>query len=328
MRSGTTWSQQAYLKASNTGAGDYFGSSVAVSGDTVVVGATGEDSSTTGVNSTPNESAMQCRSGLRLSTAHAVFPTRDRHPASWELTSPAVRPRLSDSLVVGSTSDLIFTIFNTGTADLTLTGTPKVAVSGSPDFTVTTQPASPITGPSGSTTFTVRFAPSSSGSKNAVLSIPNNDADENPFAINLSGSGVTAETAFNNAISANSSLTGPDALPTAIPFDDGVENLLKYAFNMNPAGPDVNVLATGGSSGLPQITVDSSGVEPVPESRLPTPQGQWLDLHTPALHHLGELRRYDRHTNRHLHRPAVGTGDCGRAGTSGDFPKRLSQESR
>ena len=39
VRSGTTWSQQAYLKASNTGDDDRFGYSVAVSGDTVVVGA-------------------------------------------------------------------------------------------------------------------------------------------------------------------------------------------------------------------------------------------------------------------------------------------------
>ncbi|MCP5527484.1 MAG: FG-GAP repeat protein [Verrucomicrobiales bacterium] len=50
---GTAWSQQAYLKASNTGYWDHFGSSVAVDGDTVVVGAPDEDSSTTGVNSTP-----------------------------------------------------------------------------------------------------------------------------------------------------------------------------------------------------------------------------------------------------------------------------------
>jgi hypothetical protein len=42
--------QQAYLKASNTGADYRFGSSVAVSGDTVVVGASGDDSSATGVN--------------------------------------------------------------------------------------------------------------------------------------------------------------------------------------------------------------------------------------------------------------------------------------
>jgi hypothetical protein len=49
--------QQAYLKPGNTGSLDYFGVSVAVSGDTVVVGAHYEDSSTTGVNSTPNASA-------------------------------------------------------------------------------------------------------------------------------------------------------------------------------------------------------------------------------------------------------------------------------
>ena len=49
-RSGTTWSQQAYLKASNTGAGDRFGSSVALSGDVLAVGAREEDSNATGVN--------------------------------------------------------------------------------------------------------------------------------------------------------------------------------------------------------------------------------------------------------------------------------------
>jgi len=58
--------QQAYLKPAavgNTQAGDRFGQSVAVSGDTVVVGASGEDSSTTGVNSTPNDDGTANRSG-------------------------------------------------------------------------------------------------------------------------------------------------------------------------------------------------------------------------------------------------------------------------
>jgi len=50
VRSAGVWSQQAYLKASNTGAGDFFGSSAAVSGDTVVVGAQGEASNAIGVN--------------------------------------------------------------------------------------------------------------------------------------------------------------------------------------------------------------------------------------------------------------------------------------
>jgi len=59
LRNGATWSQQAYLKASNTEAGDGFGVSVAVSGDTVVVGAPNEDGSGTGVNAVSNELAEQ-----------------------------------------------------------------------------------------------------------------------------------------------------------------------------------------------------------------------------------------------------------------------------
>ena len=52
MRDGTgNWSQQAYLKASNTDAADFFGESVGIAGDTVVVGAKFEDSNATGVNS-------------------------------------------------------------------------------------------------------------------------------------------------------------------------------------------------------------------------------------------------------------------------------------
>src|SRR6185436_18140341 len=58
VRAGSTWSQQAYLKASNTEAFDAFGGSpdaiipgaVAVSENTVVVGAPGESSNATGVN--------------------------------------------------------------------------------------------------------------------------------------------------------------------------------------------------------------------------------------------------------------------------------------
>jgi len=65
-RSGTTWSQQAYLKASNTGANDLFGAMVALSndGNTLAVGARQEASNATGVNgnqadnSAPNAGAV------------------------------------------------------------------------------------------------------------------------------------------------------------------------------------------------------------------------------------------------------------------------------
>jgi len=76
-RSGTTWSQQAYLKASNTGASDEFGRSVALSSDgsTLAVGAAGEDSAATGIggnqtdNSAGNSGAvyMFTRSGTTWS---------------------------------------------------------------------------------------------------------------------------------------------------------------------------------------------------------------------------------------------------------------------
>jgi hypothetical protein len=57
VRTGTTWSQQAYLKASSIGAGDAFGSSVALSGDTLAVGATFEDSAATGINGNQNNNS-------------------------------------------------------------------------------------------------------------------------------------------------------------------------------------------------------------------------------------------------------------------------------
>ena len=49
-RSGNSWTQQAYLKASNTDSGDRFGSRVTIDNNTVVVGAPGESSSSVGIN--------------------------------------------------------------------------------------------------------------------------------------------------------------------------------------------------------------------------------------------------------------------------------------
>jgi hypothetical protein len=45
-RSGSTWAQDAYIKASNSEAGDSFGASVSIDADTIAVGATGEDGGT------------------------------------------------------------------------------------------------------------------------------------------------------------------------------------------------------------------------------------------------------------------------------------------
>jgi len=56
---GNSWSQQAYIKASNTGVSDLFGDAVSLSadGNTLAVGAYSEDADTTGINGTQNNNA-------------------------------------------------------------------------------------------------------------------------------------------------------------------------------------------------------------------------------------------------------------------------------
>ena len=58
-RTGTTWSQQAYLKASNTETGDEFGTSIELSsdGNTLAISAINEDSSATDVNGDENNNS-------------------------------------------------------------------------------------------------------------------------------------------------------------------------------------------------------------------------------------------------------------------------------
>ena len=49
-RTGISWQQQAYIKASNTDENDNFGTAIAIDTDTIVVGASSEDGTDTGVN--------------------------------------------------------------------------------------------------------------------------------------------------------------------------------------------------------------------------------------------------------------------------------------
>ncbi|MGI6249911.1 MAG: FG-GAP repeat protein [Anaerolineaceae bacterium] len=106
-RSGSTWTQQAYLKASNTDAGDYFGSSVAISDDTIVVGAYGEDSAATGINNDnqSDNSASYAGAAYVFARSGSTWTQQAYLKASntnaWDLfgTSVAVS---GDTIVVGA----------------------------------------------------------------------------------------------------------------------------------------------------------------------------------------------------------------------------------
>ena len=83
-----------------------------------------------------------------------------------------------------------FTIQNTGTGSLSLTGVPKVQITGSSDFTVTLQPVSPVNIDNPTTTFQIRFAPSGVGNRTATVTISNNDANEASYQFAIQGNGV------------------------------------------------------------------------------------------------------------------------------------------
>ena len=57
-RTGTMWEQGAYIKASNTGGGDNFGSSIALTNDTLAVGASSEDGGAIGINGDGSDNSL------------------------------------------------------------------------------------------------------------------------------------------------------------------------------------------------------------------------------------------------------------------------------
>ena len=60
VRNGEIWQQQAYVKGSNTGTGDLFGTDVSLSadGNTLAVGASGESSAAAGINGNQNDDSV------------------------------------------------------------------------------------------------------------------------------------------------------------------------------------------------------------------------------------------------------------------------------
>ena len=135
----------------------------------------------------------------------------------------------------GATVIQTFTIANSGLADLsgfglTITG----ADAGS--FSATTTPAAPAPALAAtrSMTLSVSFTPASIGSKTAVLHIASNVAGNNgSFDIALTGSGLTDTENWRQTWFGMTDATG-DAADAADPDNDGLPNLIEYAFGMNP----------------------------------------------------------------------------------------------
>ncbi|WP_333599935.1 T9SS type A sorting domain-containing protein [Flavobacterium sp.] len=105
------------------------------------------------------------------------------------ITNGSVTASTTNWTDFGSTnSTRTFTINDTGAGILSI-GTISISGANASDFTVTTSPSSSV-GPSSSTTFVVTFNPSAAGTRNATISIANNDTSNNPYVFAIKGTGV------------------------------------------------------------------------------------------------------------------------------------------
>lgn len=236
-RVASTWFQRAYLKPSNTQAGDRFGTSAAASTDAVIVGAPLEDSGTTGVDSVPNESSLD-------SGAAYVFSV----PAQEIVVEQPVLSDLADNVatlafgspVVGmSSGPKIFTVRNAGLLSLRLDG---ISVDGADagDFTVDTAGLLTSLGPDDSTTFRVTFTPGGSAPRSAVLHISSNDGDESSFDIALTGSILS----YSVDTDGDGLSDASESLMHLLGYDWQVSQpALVNIYNSNPNAPEVYTAA-------------------------------------------------------------------------------------
>ena len=138
------------------------------------------------------------------------------------------------SVVKGASSKKTFTIKNVGTK---LLKDISFAMKGSTMF-VLSKPTITSLKPGASVTFAVRFNPTGTGKKTSTLLISSNDADESPFHITLTGTGVLKATSqkspvFAAAASASTAFTlassadrQSDAAITTTTVSDGSKHLV------------------------------------------------------------------------------------------------------
>ncbi len=154
-----------------------------------------------------------------------------------------------------------FTINNTGDADLTLTGSPLVALSGDSAFSaVTGQPNISSVVAGGSTQFQITFDPSAVGTVSAMVSIASDDSDENPYTFIIQGIGTnSAPTATDDSYGVDEdtplSITAPGLLGNDNDVDGDTLSALLVAA---PANGTLTLNANGSFVYTPTLNFNGS----------------------------------------------------------------------
>ena len=158
--------------------------------------------------------------------------------------------------VATSTAAVQFDIQNLGTAALTLSGAPTVAISGDvADFTLT-QPANASVVVGGSEPFTIAFSPASAGTKTATISIANDDSDENPYTFTVTGTPlllpvVSSFTPAAGQVGTQVTVTGSEFTPTSTVAFNGTP---ASVVTVNSATSLVATVPSGATTGPVAVT--------------------------------------------------------------------------
>ena len=181
-RSGGIWSEQTKLTASDPAIGDGFGYSVAISGDSVVVGSYLDDD-----GDTNSGSVYLYPFSVPLERDLLVYDN-----LGTELPNGAAAPDFPGQLL-GTNTNFTFRLANAGVLDLDIQ---SVSLGGADaeQYGLTLQDISSTADLSTgeSLDFTISFSPvGSSGLRNATVLITSNDTDSTVFSFSIAGLGLS-----------------------------------------------------------------------------------------------------------------------------------------
>ncbi|MBM9500546.1 putative Ig domain-containing protein [Leptospira sp. 201903071] len=219
-RSGTTWTWDAYIKAPNVEMGDSFGAKIQVKGDTLLVGAAGEDSGSTTIQNSLGPSLTSAGDDDSLASSGAVYVFRKTGP-NWAFESYLKAPNADASDTFGSSLDLsedgnvaVVGAYNEDSSQTTISHSlgPNLTTLGDDDSAA-----------AAGTAYVFRRT-GNIWAFEAYLKSPNIEANDN-FGRSVS---ISGDTILVGAYAEDSSSTGvlhsPAALPGPAVDDDSVSN--------------------------------------------------------------------------------------------------------
>lgn len=193
---------------------------------------------------------------------YGVIPEIDIRGNAVSIVDGDTTPTTADWTDFGSTTvTRTFTIFNTGNTNLIL-GAMSFTGTNASEFSVTSPPAAVVPAFS-STTFTITFNPTATGTRSARFVIVTNDSNENPYDFSIQGTGVAREIDIQgNAVS----IVDGDTTPTTADWTDYSTVALTRTFTIRNTG---NIVLTLGAITISGTNAGDFSVTAAPTATVP-----------------------------------------------------------